>query len=67
MADWLHQAFEPTARAIQRLEKALSGLGLLDQALALDLRRPQDYFQRIWSMNFRANDLAGLIDQESSA
>jgi integrase len=50
MADWLHQAFEPTARAIAGLEKALSGLGLLDQALALDLRRPQDYFQRIWSI-----------------
>jgi integrase len=56
-ADYLHQVFEPTARAIDGLEKALAGLGLLDQALALDLRRPQDYFHRIWSTAFRAGDL----------
>ena len=53
-ADYLHQVFEPTARAIDGLEKALAGLGLLEQALALDLRRPQDYFHRIWSTAFRA-------------
>ncbi|TXL84986.1 site-specific integrase [Streptomyces sp. IB2014 016-6] len=64
-ADWLHQLFEPTARAIAGLEKALAGLGLLDQALALDLRRPQDYFQRIWSLNFRASDLVDLPDEEN--
>ena len=57
-ADYLHQVFEPTARAIDGLEKALAGLGLLEQALALDLRRPQDYFHRIWSTAFRASDLA---------
>jgi hypothetical protein len=57
-ADYLHQAFEPTARAVDGLEKALAGLGLLDQALALDLRKPQDYFQRVWSVAFRATDLA---------
>jgi integrase len=56
-ADYLHQVFEPTARAIDGLEKALAGLGLLDQALTLDLRRPQDYFHRIWSTAFRAADL----------
>ncbi|MGP4099510.1 tyrosine-type recombinase/integrase [Nonomuraea sp. KM90] len=61
-ADYLHQVFEPTARAIAGLEKALAGLGLLDQALALDLRRPQDYFHRIWSTNFRATDLADLTE-----
>ncbi|USA01102.1 tyrosine-type recombinase/integrase [Streptomyces lydicamycinicus] len=65
-ADYLHKIFEPTARAIQGLEKAVDGLGLLDQALSLDLRRPQDYFQKIWSMNFRASDLAALTDQEAS-
>jgi integrase len=59
-ADYLHQVFEPTARAIEGLEKALAGLGLLDQALALDLRRPQDYFHRIWNVGFRATDLADL-------
>lgn len=57
-ADYLHQVFEPTARAIDGLEKALSGLGLLDDALALDLRRPQDYYQRLWNTGFRASDLA---------
>ena len=57
-ADYLHRYFEPTARAIDGLEKALAGLGLLDDALALDLRKPQDYFQRVWSTAFRATDLA---------
>ena len=32
--------------------------GYLDQALALDLRKPQDYFRRVWSTAFRAADLA---------
>ena len=58
-ADYLHQVFAPTAAAIDGLEGALAGLGLLDQALALDLRRPQDYFQRIWSLGFRVADLTG--------
>ncbi|MGW1365136.1 site-specific integrase [Streptomyces chartreusis] len=57
-ADYLHQLFEPTARAIDGLEKALAGLGLLEDALALDLRRPQDYFGRVWSTAFRALELA---------
>jgi len=57
-ADYLHQVFEPTARAIDGLEKALAGLGLLDEALALDLRRPQDYFHRVWSLGFNSSDLA---------
>ncbi|MGH8921825.1 MAG: tyrosine-type recombinase/integrase, partial [Actinomycetes bacterium] len=57
-ADYLHQVFEPTARAIAGLENALAGLGLLDDALALDLRRPQDYFHRLWSIGFPATDLA---------
>jgi hypothetical protein len=48
-ADYLHAYFEPTARAIDGLEKALAGLGLLNEALALDLRKPQDYFQRCGS------------------
>ena len=57
-ADYLHQHFEPTARAIAGLEQALAGLGLLDDALALDLRKPQDYFHRVWSTAFAAADLA---------
>jgi hypothetical protein len=62
-ADYLHQVFEPTARAIDGLGKALAGLGLLDNALALDLRRPQDYFHRIWSTAFRASQLTALHDE----
>ncbi len=57
-ADYLHRHFEPTARAIAGLEQALAGLGLLDDALALDLRKPQDYFHRVWSTAFTAADLA---------
>ncbi|MDX3577840.1 site-specific integrase [Streptomyces sp. FL07-04A] len=66
-ADYLHSYFEPTARAIDGLEKALAGLGLLDDALALDLRKPQDYFHRVWSTAFRAADLAaaGSEDEQS--
>lgn len=57
-ADYLHKVFEPTARAIEGLENALAGLGLLDDALALDLRRPQDFFHRLWTVGFPAADLA---------
>jgi len=60
-ADYLHRYFEPTADAIDGLERALAGLGLLDQALALDLRKPQDYFLRVWSIAFLATDLAATI------
>jgi hypothetical protein len=63
-ADYLHAYFEPTARAIDGLEKALAGLGLLDDALALDMRKPQDYFHRVWSTAFRAADLAAAADDE---
>jgi integrase len=65
-ADYLHAYFEPTARAVDGLEKALAGLGLLDQALALDLRKPQDYFHRVWSTAFRASDLAAADDEQDS-
>ncbi|ARP69158.1 integrase [Streptomyces pluripotens] len=64
-ADYLHRYFEPTARAIDGLEKALAGLGLLDDALALDLRKPQDYFHRVWSTAFRAADLADTGSDET--
>ncbi|TGB13788.1 site-specific integrase [Streptomyces sp. MZ04] len=63
-ADYLHQIFEPTARAIDGLERALAGMGLLDEALALDLRRPQDYFGRVWSTAFRAQELARQEGEE---
>lgn len=57
-ADYLQEVFEPTARAIDGLERALEALGLLDDALALDLRRPQDFFGRVWNTAFRAGELA---------
>ena len=61
-AAWLHQVFAPTAAVIDGLEAALAGLGLLNDALALDLRRPQDYFQRVWNTGFRAAELARAAD-----
>jgi hypothetical protein len=57
-ADYLHQVFEPTAAAIRGLEDALEALGVLKEALSLDIRRPQDYLHRLWSMSFRADQLA---------
>ncbi|MFF4534013.1 tyrosine-type recombinase/integrase [Streptomyces sp. NPDC001407] len=63
-ADYLHQLFEPTARAIEGLEKALAAMGLLEEALTMDLRRPQDYFHRMWTLAFRSVDLAELSDDE---
>ncbi|MFI8438958.1 hypothetical protein ACIGJO_35585 [Streptomyces sp. NPDC079020] len=57
-ADYLHQVFEPTARAIDGLERELAGLGLLEDALALDLRRPQDFYHRLWNTAFQTSDLA---------
>ncbi|MET7854567.1 hypothetical protein ABZT48_41875 [Streptomyces avermitilis] len=48
---------EPTARAITGLECALKAVGLLNEGLALGLRRPQDYFGRVWSTAFRTADL----------
>lgn len=39
---------------------SIAALGILDEALTLDLRRPQDYFHRTWSTAFRARDLAAL-------
>lgn len=64
-ADYLHTYFQPTALAIDGLENALAGLGLLDEALALDMRKPQDYFHRIWSTAFLAHDLtAGQLEEQ---
>ncbi|BCL25153.1 hypothetical protein GCM10017557_00120 [Streptomyces aurantiacus] len=59
--DYLHRYFEPTARAIDGLEKARPPR----RRLALDLRKPQDYFHRVWSTAIRAADLAdGGADEQ---
>ena len=63
-AAYLHQVFAPTAAAIDGLEAALRTFGLLGDALALDLRRPQDYFQRVWNTGFRATGLARAAAEE---
>ncbi|MDX3867754.1 tyrosine-type recombinase/integrase [Streptomyces europaeiscabiei] len=63
-ADYLHQIFEPTARAIDGLERALAGMGLLNESLALDLRRPQDYFGRVWSTGLSRPELARQEGEE---
>ncbi|UXY25988.1 hypothetical protein [Streptomyces sp. HUAS TT20] len=64
-ADYLHRVFEPTARAINGLERALAAVDLLEEALTLDLRRPQDYFGRVWSTTFRARELARHGDTDA--
>ncbi|WP_282688179.1 MULTISPECIES: hypothetical protein [unclassified Streptomyces] len=66
-ADYLNDLFEPTARAIDGLERALGAVGLLDEALSLDLRRPQDHFGRVWSTVFRAEELAGHGEEADEA
>ncbi|MGE7384256.1 hypothetical protein ACQKM2_01965 [Streptomyces sp. NPDC004126] len=65
-ADYLHEVFDPTARAIAGLETARAAVGLLEEALALDLRRPQDYFGKVWSTAFRAQDLAAPDTEEDA-
>ena len=52
--------FTPAARAIDGLEKALAGLGLLDDALALD------YSHRLWSTGFRTANLVRAADDEDN-
>ncbi|MGW1091100.1 hypothetical protein ACWD4L_33620 [Streptomyces sp. NPDC002596] len=66
-ADFLHEVFEPTARAIDGLERAVEVVGMLDEALALDLRRPPDYFGRVWNTAFRAQELARQQDGGEAA
>ncbi|WP_201300478.1 hypothetical protein [Streptomyces sp. HF10] len=53
-----HKYSDPTARAIDGLEGALTAVGLLEEALGLDLRRPQHFCGRVWSAAFRAGELA---------
>jgi hypothetical protein len=53
--DYVYRHFESRHG---RAREELAGLGLLDQALALDLCKPPEYFHRIWSTASRANDRA---------
>ncbi|WP_405625911.1 transposase [Streptomyces sp. NBC_01396] len=64
--DHLHTVFEPTAKAIKGLEQALAALGVLDEALTLDLWRPQDYFHRTWSPIDELNQrLTGIVERQA--
>ncbi|BCI83713.1 hypothetical protein MTY66_53380 [Mycolicibacterium sp. TY66] len=54
--------------AIAGLEKALSTLGLLEQAKNVDLRNPyQDFFDPIWNRGWRAKDLIDLTERDTAA
>jgi integrase len=58
---WFYGLFERSSQSIAGLEKALSELGLLEEALRIDLRSPhQDMFQPIWTYGWRAKDLAEI-------
>lgn len=53
--------------AIAGLEKALSTLGLLEQARHIDLRNPyQDFFDPIWNRGWRASDLIDLTERDTT-
>lgn len=60
---YVYELFQSSSLAIAGLEKALSTLGLLEQARRLDLRNPyQDFFDPIWNRGWRASDLIELTD-----
>ncbi|WP_328952575.1 hypothetical protein [Kitasatospora purpeofusca] len=52
--------------AIDGPEKALAGPALLDDTLAPDLRKPQDYFHRVRSTAFPAHDPSDAGTEEES-
>jgi len=58
---YVYRLFESSSLAIAGLERALSALGLLEQAKNVDLRNPyQDFFDPIWNQGWRASDLVEL-------
>lgn len=64
---YVYQLFESSSTAIAGLEKALSTLGLLEQARNIDLRNPyQDFFDPIWNRGWRASDLIDLTERSTS-
>jgi hypothetical protein len=65
---YVYQLFQSSSMAIAGLEKALSTLGLLEQAKSVDLRNPyQDFFDPIWNHGWRASDLIDLTERDTIA
>ena len=61
--DFILTQLEPVSRALRGLEAALDAIGLLKDAEAIDLGRPQEFFRPVWSYNFRVDELAELDSQ----
>lgn len=65
---YVYQLFQNSSMAITGLEKALSTLGLLEQAKNVDLRNPyQDFFDPIWNHGWRASELIDLTERTTTA
>jgi integrase len=61
--DYIYGIFDKSSKAIEGLEKALATLGLLEEAMEVDLRNPyQDFFEPIWNQGFIAKDLIAIAD-----
>uniref|UniRef100_UPI003F58F9C3 tyrosine-type recombinase/integrase n=1 Tax=Mycolicibacterium neoaurum TaxID=1795 RepID=UPI003F58F9C3 len=64
---YIYGLFQNSSLAIAGLEKALSTLGLLEQAKNVDLRNPyQDFFDPIWNRGWRVSDLVELTDDRDA-
>lgn len=64
---YVYGLFQSSSLAIAGLERALSTLGLLEQAKNLDLRNPyQDFFNPIWNHGWRTSDLIDLTGRSTT-
>jgi integrase len=64
---YVYSLFQSSSLAIAGLERALSTLGLLEQAKNVDLRNPyQDFFDPIWNRGWRASDLIELNEHSTA-
>lgn len=63
---YVYGLFQSSSLAIAGLERALSTLGLLEQAKNVDLRNPyQDFFDPIWNHGWRVSDLIDLTERST--
>ncbi|TXI54394.1 tyrosine-type recombinase/integrase [Mycolicibacterium mageritense] len=64
---YVYGLFQNSSLAIAGLERALSTLGLLEQAKNVDLRNPyQDFFDPIWNHGWRASDLIDFTERSAT-
>ena len=64
---YVYGLFQSSSLAIAGLERALSTLGLLEQAKNIDLRNPyQDFFDPVWNHGWRASDLIDLTERSTT-